>query len=347
MCSKEVVQSCVQFVPASRQRRAYGGYLVVRGHLLYFRYVVPVRLQFVLGCTEIRRTLRGASLRSARAVAAITGSRLRLLFDNVGREVERGYEVDRDKLTKLVHMILDEELDRLSREVAQEAADKGVEGLTHEDVMDLRGYCGSVAMHCATKPWGAYAYLFGQELIDKAVNGADSESAQLTRDMVQGLDEVGATELRQAIITARGVAYAAGAHDERLIPATRDSAHRELDDFFPRSAITSTPPAPQVATQQNSSLQVDIESIARVTGLPIIKQVTLREAIDAFIKSKHSNKERSLDNKRLALKEFELAIGENKIMRDIDFATIERFIKLVHYLPNRRGGHELRSDIWC
>lgn len=349
MCPNEVVQNCVQFVPASRQRRssgqrrAYGGYLVVRGHLLYFRYVVPVRLQFVLGCTEIRRTLHGATLRRARAIAAITGSRLRLLFDNVGREVERGSEVDRDKLTKLVHMILDEELDRLSREIAHRAA-----GLSAEDVWQLQKQYTNVALSFSINPWDASIQTLGQELIDKAMNGADSESAQLTRDMVHGLDDVGVSDLRQAIIKARETAHKAVAFSNNLAMPARNGVHDELDYFFPRSAITNATvhhvakPAPQ----QDTSLQVDIESIARVTGLQIIKQVTLREAIDTFVKSKRSNKERSLDNKRLALKEFELAIGENAITREIDIATIERFIQLVHNLPNRRGKQPLRSDIW-
>lgn len=341
MSSKEVVQSDGPKLRTGK--RTYGKYLVVRGCLLYFRYVVPVGLRSSLGCTEIRRTMGGASIRCARSVAAIIGARLRLLFDKVGKEVERGYKVDRDKLAKLVHMILDEELDRLSREVAHRAA-----GLSAGDVWELQKQYADAAISFSVNPWDASIQALGQELIDKAMNGADSESAQLTRDMVQGFDEVGVTELRQAIIKARETAHRAVAFSYNLAMPARNSVHDELDYFFPRPAITNAT-VQHVATpspQQDGSLKVDIESIARATGLPIIKEITLREAIETFIKSKNSNKERSLDNKKLALKEFELAIGEDIITRDIDLATIERFIRLVHYLPNRRGGHELRPDIW-
>lgn len=327
--------------------RPYGKYLLIRGHSLYFRYVVPVPLRPVLGCTEIRRTMSGATLRSARAVAAIIGSRLRLLFDNVTREAGQGYEVDKAKLTKLVHMILDEELDRLGREIMHVAATKG--GLTKEDIDDIKGRWGWVALTCATKPLGEEAISFGQGLIEDAINGSGNDSAKMMSSLHQGLDEVGVMELNQAIIKTRAIAYTAAANDEQLLPATRERAHSDLGELFPHPVTTSATPTPQILQQQTGSLQADIESIARVTGLPIIKQVTLREAIDTFVKSKQSkqsSKERSLDNKRLALKEFELAIGGDTITRDVDLAKIERFIELVHNLPNRRGKQPLRPNIW-
>jgi integrase len=243
-------------------------------------------------------------------------------------------------------MILDEELDRLSRQLIQIATAMGDKGLDEEDIQDIRGQYGRAALLCATNPFKKYTLPYGQELIDNAVSGSGDDSAQLIRELIHGLDDVGMTALRQAVIKARGVAYAAVAHDEQLLPVTREQAHKELDDFFPRSVINNLIPVTTISQQQTNSLSADIESIARVTGLPIIKQVTLREAIDKFIESKNSSKERSLKNKRLALQEFELAIGENTITREIDLVTIERFVKLVHNFPNRRGKQSLRPDIW-
>jgi hypothetical protein len=303
-------------------------------------------LRSALGCSEIRRTLNGGaySLRNARAIATITGARLRLLFDNVTREAGQGYEVDRDKLTKLVHMILDEELDRLGREVAHRAV-----GLSADEFYKLERQYSNTALSFSINPWDTSIQALGQELIDKAMNGANSESAQITRDMVQGLDDVGVTELRQAIIKARETAYSAIANSYKLVQPPRHDVHNELDYFFPRPAITNTTPRQQTTQQQTSILQVDIEDMARAAGIQVIKQVTLREAIGIFVESKQSkqsNKERSLDNKKLALKEFRLAIGEDTMTGSIDLATIERFIKLVDCLPNRRGKQQFRPDIW-
>lgn len=338
MSSKVMVQS--DDPKLRSEKRAYGKYLVVRGCLLYFRYVVPIGLRSALGYTEIRRTMGGASIRCARAVAAIMGSRLKLLFDDAMRDARRGYGVEKDKLAKLVHLILDEELDRLSREVAHRAA-----GLDAQDVLKLQKHYKDIAIKFSVNPWDSSIQSLGQELINNAINGANSDSAQQIRDMVHGLDDVGVIELRQAIIKTRETAYDAVAFSHNLVQPVRSGVHDNLDYFFPRSSQVETSPA-QAVPDISTVVEQTAQTLAKSLGLSAMKTITVGEAVTIFLESQRTDKPRSLRNKELALKEFTLAMGADRLTVDIDVAMIERYAKLLPCLPNRRGGQTLRDDIW-
>lgn len=383
----QVVQSDFQ-VPVACGRRSkstapsrvnrYGLYLVSRRTATYFRCVVPVPLRNLLGKREIIRSLGTVSQRVARPIALIMGSRLRVLFVKMIESIDSGVVVERSELSQAVHDVLDQELEALSLST------------TRRLYLDGEADCRIVSdLTRAAHKYGknpssienrieAFRYIAASlRCVDAGAESGSDSVAELLRDVtcdelrelisyiqrekkepifpwdepeedscsISDEKRAAVMAVVQGVITAKRIAHEHGELDMSFSEEMRRNAHAEVDKVYGARDLGAP------STVANDGLtRDDAVAIAQCLGLPMIKPVTLGEAIEAYRQSILDNPMQYPNGfdptKRLTLEEFALSFGEKTMTSDVSVVQVEKYINLLHHLPNRANKVVLRDDIW-
>lgn len=383
----QVVQSNLQ-IPVKRVRRSdstapsrgyrYGLYLVNRRTAIYFRCVIPAPLRDLLGKSEILRSLGAVSQRVARPIALIMGSRLRVLFVNVIEAVSSGVVVERYELSKAIHDVLDQELEALSQNTKRrlyldgEADYRVVSDLTRsaykygkhqssiDNVVEALSYI-KASLRCFDAGSSSGLDSVGDLLRNVTCDELHDLMSYIQRekkepefpwdepeeDSCSMSDEKrdAVMAVVQGVITAKRIANEHGELDMSFSEETRRSAHAEVDKVYGTRDLD----VPRTVVNDGLTRD-DAVIIAQCLGLPMIKPVTLGEAIEAYRQSILDNPMQYPNGfdptKRLALEEFALAFGEKTMTSDIGVGQVEKYVNLLRHLPNRANKLVLRDDIW-
>lgn len=317
-------------------------HLVTRGAGVHFRFVIPKVLRGLLGQREIRRSMPPARHRDLQRCAIVISSRLRRFFREVLVALTLEEQVDKDQVTKLMHAILDEELDMLRRETVRNVA-----GGTDEDVADWKGHLGRVAMTCALKPFSTKSVDFGLEPIRQAFDAVTGSRDHIGEGIVSLLDGVDTAaivpprischdpsmtaaqredqskvlELAQAIQVARAVAFSHAASDMMVSEVTRVKAHGDLDDYYRRSPV-------------------DMPADSQDTGTASIihPAMTIGDAIEKHLaETAGKGKAKTASERRARLMLFAEAIDTTKTLGELSAEMILDFTDLLRFLPARRA----------
>lgn len=318
-------------------------HLVIRGTAVHFRYVIPKALRSFIGQREIRRSMPPARPKLLRRCAIVISSRLHHFFREVRAALTMEEQVDRDQVAKLMHAILDEELDMLRRE-----AIRSVSGGTDEDVADWKGHLGRVAMSCAYKPFSRKSVEFGLDPIRDAFDGSSDSRDHITDGILKlldGIDRVAVTapyischdpnmtaaqredqgkvlELAQAIQVARAVAFAHAASDMMVSEVTRAKAHGDLDDHHRRPPVDVPVP---VANQDSGAAFITHPAM------------TIGEAIEKHLgETAGKGKAKTASERRARLALFAEAIDTTVALDDLSAEMVLDFADLLRFLPARR-----------
>lgn len=382
-----VVQSGFQSSVASSRRpdsaaqsrvNRYGLYLVRRRTAIYFRCVLPTPLRDMLGKREILRSLGTVSLRVARPVALIMGSRLRVLFVKIIEAIKSGAIVERSELSRAIHDVLDQELEALSLNTRRRVY------LDGDSEYRVSSDLSCVARKYRVNPSSIGNVIEALKYIAVSLRCLDAGSDSGSSSVFELLSDVTCDEINdlmsyiqrekkdsefpwdepdenpcsvsdersdavmavvQGIITAKRIAHEHGELDMSFSEETRRSAHAEVD-----KAYGTRDPDVHRPFVNDGLTRDDAVTIAQCLGLPMIKPVTVGEAIDTYKQSILDNSMQYPNGfdptKRLALEEFALAFGERTMTSDIGVGQVEKYINLLHHLPNRASKLVLRDDIW-
>lgn len=320
-------------------------HLVIRGTAVHYRFVIPKALRTLLGQREIRRSMPPARHRDLQRCAIVISSRLRRFFREVLVALTLEEQVDKDQVAKLMHAILDEELDMLRRETVRNVA-----GGTEEDVADWKGRLGSVAMTCSFRPFSRKSVKYGLEPIRQAFEAVPGSRDEVSEGIVSLLDGIDTAailpphischdpnmtaaqhedqskvlELAQAIVVAKGIAYAHVASDMLVSEVTRAKAHEDLDDYYRRPPVAV--PSPAVNQTPEGASAPSIQAA-----------MTIGEAIEAHLaETAGKGKAKTASERRARLMLFAEAIDTKKALSDLSAEMVLDFADLLRFLPARR-----------
>jgi len=315
-------------------------HLVVRGSAVHFRFVIPKALRALLGQREIRRSMPPARPRDLQRCAIVISSRLRHFFREVLVALSVEEQVDKDQVAKLMHAILDDELDMLRRETVRNVA-----GGTDEDVADWKGYLGSVAMTCAFKPFSRKSVEYGLGPIRQAFDASPGSRDHIEEGIVSLLggidtaaiasphischnpsmtaaqreDQNKVLELAQAISVARGAAHAHAASDILVSEVTRAKAHEDLDDYYRRPVAAVPSPV-----------------LSHAPSTPSV--MTIGGAIEKHLaETAGKGKAKTARERSARLMLFAEAIDTNKPLAELSAEMVLDFADLLRFLPARRA----------
>lgn len=282
----------------------------------------------LLGLSEIRRTLRGCGLRSARAVAQLVGARLCLLFGKATKAANCGVVVDREELSKAIHDVLDQEFDTISLKtrrrlyydgeadysVASELArishkyqknpsstDNTIEAIKYiKDSLSfensISNTVGKILSHITCDELcELMSYIQREKKAPKLPWDEPEENpcniADKKRDAVMAV--------AQGIIAAKGIAYEHGYLDMSFSEATRREAHKVLNQLHPlpvpvESKASITPTDERVygtvaPADLVTPLQEAFQGIAQSLGLDLPQPKPIGEAVEEYKESIRNN----------------------------------------------------------
>lgn len=274
---------------------SYGSCMVRVGGLLYWRAVVPVRLQEVLGRKEIRRSLRTPYAREARVKVGYLNAKLAGVWKSMdGDSGNLESRFDEILRVKLGQWMIEAEAELLTLKPAQ-----------------LRQYSEYISDGVADR--------LGEIEESLAVN----DVFMVTDTMEEIITELG-VDLDRASPEYHRLSY-------KLLRASREAVKVRLDkiergDFLYRpevmKSVSVTPAVPELVTQH----------VTPKISLSEAVEAHLKELDDGIVSAGKTGKNGSRD-KRHGLREMALIVGQDKPMDALRLEDITAYIVRLQYIP--------------
>ena len=349
-------------------------YLVRRGSSYHFRCVIPKHLRELVGQREVRRAMPMCSAVDLKRTAFSAISKLQSLFQSLDVAIDGGVVLNRADISKLVHDVLDNEIENLMRKTFVELADS-----SRSDIDEWKSFIGTVGYNCYANKFSKSCIEFGLDDIQKAFalkpnerSGIDNQICGLvgnvdpkslssphlgkhdpSRTKQQRADDAKLLELAQAMIVAKGVAYTHAMGDLTFSDAMRGKAHTDLDHFYSRANCASVQAGgasvPSVSTGNTSAFpqggvtaQVGAagQAVAQASGQGAqgVNSLTVRAVIKKYIAEScaRDNDVKTEQECKHTLELFCQAEDVDRPIEDLSPQMMLDFDDLLGFLPTRR-----------